>query len=325
MITLPGLRGDDPLGFFAALGLLSLSELELLPDLTLAWAQDQGLAASIGGVTSRKDLSGALDSAFHRLRGEETPLPCGLADFPPRKHGSAGSDPIRLPPDRMAEHFTAAERHSSGKSWAARWIIALSSQMSLRPKGDVDLTPFYAPTGQMTMRRSIFDAVAEAVEEIGSPTDALTAWRRTSFDGANFDYRAIRDGAVTTNGKPSNQGAPSPTWLATMAIPFFPLVDTSHGASAVGWQRAWLYAGYTSRSFVWPLWKQPLDSAAARIMVSHEALRLKEQVRNERTPPRLLSDIPMRGLGVFAVYGASRRTLSQGDGPLGPGLKLWPA
>jgi len=326
VIRLPGLRGDDPLGFLAALGLSSLSELGYLPELKLSWSTDGAVSAKITGVDSLDQLKTLLTNAFERIRSEGNPLPHGWPDFPPRKQGVKGSDPFRLPPEAMARYFTKAEQagSSGAEHWPGRWLIALSCQLSRKPKGDLELTPFYAPTGQMTLRGSVLDAVASAVGGLGSPVDALIAWRRVRFDGANFDHRAIRDGAVATNGTPLNQGAPSPTWLATMALSMFPLVDLPGGSRAVGWQRAWLYPGYTTRSLIWPVWRHELSAAAIRVLIAHEALELTNQVQNERTPPRLRSDRALPGLGVFAVFGASRRTLSQGDGPLGPAIQLWP-
>ncbi|WP_322818826.1 hypothetical protein, partial [Tepidiforma sp.] len=56
-------------------------------------------------------------------------------------------------------------------------------------------------------------------------------------------------------------------------------------------------------------------------LIDHPALRIEER------PGRLV--LPeartLAGLGVTAVFGASRRTESQGDGPIGPARLLWPA
>jgi len=166
----------------------------------------------------------------------------------------------------------------------------------------------------MALRSSLFEAPAAAVTKIaGGPSDALTRWRRTSFDGANFDERAIRSGAATTDGKPANEGAPSPTWLAVMAIRLFPMTDGPRTAATAGWQRVRLYPAYTRRSLVWPAWQPPLAAAAIRTLLTHPALQLSES-SGQVTYSRRSSD-QLRGLGVTAVFGASRGTRSQGDGP----------
>lgn len=320
MLELPGLRGDDSLGFLAAIGLSALAEQEELPPLRLSWTTQATPVAIVEGADSVDELGAALHDAFQRLDARQAALPGVDRGFPLPKTGS-GKDPMRMPPDAMARLFeNAAEAWvQAGERWHARWLIALCAQVTTKKEGDVELSPFYAPSGQMAMRTSIFDKTMEAVEAVGGPADALLSWRRTVYDGANFDGRAKRDAAVTTSGKPDNRGAPSPTWLAAMGIRQFAMADNAAGVAAVGWQRVRLYPGYTSRSLVWPTWKPLLDPPAVRALLAHPALRIR------RTQGRWSFSKPndLVGLQVTGVYGASRRTLQQGDGPLGPSVRLW--
>lgn len=323
-ITAPGLRGNDALGFLAAIGLLSLAEQGEIPALRLAWDVRSGYQAVVDGpYRSAGELGDHLRAAFERIRDSGRVLPGVDPDFPQRKEGS-GSDPMRMPPEQMARFYQQAERGwlEQGDPWMARWLVALAAQCAVKDdkRRDVELTPFYAPSGQMSLRTSIFEKTMEAVDAVGGPADALTQWRRTAYDGANFDERAKRDAGVTTSGKANNQGAPSPTWLAAMGMRFFVLADGGQSVSTVGWQRVSLYEGYTSRSLVWPLWEPPLDPPAVRVVLAHPALRLERSGDRRFRPsdPRALE-----GLGVARVFGASRRTLSQGDGPLGAAVQIW--
>lgn len=322
-ISIPALRGDDPLGFLAALGLLALSEQGELPPLRLGWVGRSAPIASVdASVPDVEALSLSLTDAFARIRQRGEVVPGLGPDFPLPPAGST-TDPMRMSREDMARWYAVAdERWRLGEPWFARWLIALAAQTAVsdEDRGDVVLTPFYAPTGRMTMRVSIFDKTVEAVEVVGGPGDAVRRWRRARYDGANFDDRAKRDAGVTTWGKADNQGAPSATWLAAMAIRLFTIVDKGLTARAVGWQPVRMYPGFTARSLVWPIWSKPLDAAAIRVLLSHDALRLAG-VGTEVAP----ADPPMlEALGVGAVFGTSRRTLSQGDGPLGPARRLWP-
>lgn len=324
MFELPGLRGDDALGFLAALGLVALSEQGALPALRLAWAGGSAPEAVVeGDVSSRDELADRLDDAFACLRAEDRAAPRLEADFPWRKQGS-GSDPMRMAPARLSElaRRAAGAWLKDDNPWPARWLLALSTQTQVTdPKrGDVVLTPFYAPSGQMSLRVSLWDKTAAAVEAVEGPRDALTGWRRTDYDGANFDHRAKRDAAVTTWGKAANQGAPSSTWLAVMAMWLFPLVEQPGGVRSVGWQRVRLYPSYTHRSLVWPVWAPPLDVAAVRTLLAHPALKLRRSASGTWQPS---DSEALAGLGVRAMFGSSRSTLSQGDGPLGPTVRLW--
>lgn len=323
---LPGLRGDDSLGFLAAIGIIALSEQEEIPPLRLAWNIRAGLAAVVESeVVSVDALAQELRAAFERLQASEGVIPGVDTDFPPRKQGVSGGDPMRMSREEMSELYWRAERAhlDGGNPWTGRWLVALAAQLTRKDteRGDVELTPFYAPTGQMSLRVSIFEKTMEAVDAVEGPGDALTRWRRMSYDGANFDERAKRDAGATTSGKADNQGAPSATWLATMGMRFFPMADEASSANTVGWQRVRLYRGYTRRSLVWPLWDAPLDAAAIRALIAHRALRLRPRGRTFEFP----ESGTLEALGVRRVFGASRRTLQQGDGPLGPAVELWSA
>jgi hypothetical protein len=325
MIELPGLRGNDPLGFLAAIGLLSLSEQRELPELRLAWHGGRARVATVEGeVQSVEELGRELLAAFDRLRGSQALIPGITADLPRRPVGT--TDPMRMTRDEMRALYEEADGEwiDRRNAWPARWLVALTAQTATKgtERGDVELTPFYAPTGRMTMRTSIFEKTMDAVEAVGGPGDALTGWHRAPYDGANFDERAKRDAGTTTFGQPDNRGAPSPTWLAAMGIRFFPMTDDGRGTAAVGWQKVRLYSGYTTRSLIWPIWQPPLDPVAVRTLLAHPALRLEVSSGRDPAPARPQE---LSALGVVYLFGASRRTLTQGDGPLGPARLIWAA
>lgn len=324
-VVIPGLRADDPLGFLAAVGLVSLSEQGELPPLRLGWELGGAPSAVVGGVADVDGLAHHMRTTLDRLDQESAVIPGVPADFPPRKEGTGGGDPMRMERERLRESvYERAHRDwRSGAPWFGRWTIALTASATIKDskRGDVELTPFYAPTGQMSLRVSIFEKTMGAVHAVDGPSDALKTWRRTGYDGANFDDRAKRDAGVTTSGKADNQGAPSPTWLAAMGMRFFAMTDDGNQVRTVGWQRVRMYEGFTYRSLVWPAWTPLLGPAALRTLLAHPALQLTVDDGQPKLPIR--NQTQLHGLGVTAVFGASRRTLQQGDGPLGPARPVW--
>jgi len=327
MILLPGLRGDDALGFLAAIGLVALSEQGEIPPLRLAWTAGAAPVALVDGeVATVEELSDALSGVLERLEERGAVLPGVDAEFPLRVVGT--KDPMRMPVEDMAAIYgDAAASQSDGRvseGWAAHWLLALCGQAATDKDDRVLLTSFYAPTGRMSLRGSLFEKTMDAVRDVDGPGDALTGWRRTDpklkYDGANFDERAKRDAGVTTHGDAANQGAPSPTWLAMMGIRCFPVVDDGSATATVGWQRIRLYPGYTRRSLIWPIWEAPLDGPGVRTLLAHPLLSVKES----RGDVMVTHGRRLGALGITGVFGSSRRTLSQGDGPLGPALRIWP-
>lgn len=328
-LVAPALRGDDALGFLAAVGIVALSEQGEIPPLRLSWNGRSAPVAAFDGVSSLNDLGDALRAVVERLGERREAIPGLGEEFPIVKKGS-GTDPMRMPRDEMAGLYAEADRRwtEDGDPRFARWLMALAGQATVKDakRQDIELTPFYAPTGQMSLRNSLFDATGDALRRIAikgdAPTDALVRWRRTEFDGGNFDDRAKRDAAVTTTGSPDNRAAPSPTWLAVMGICMFPMTDAGSAASTVGWQRVRLYPGFTRRSLVWPIWTMPLNPQAVRTVLAHPLLALEGPADDPRLPRS--AGAQLSALGIQGVFGASRRTATQGDGPLGPARRLWP-
>lgn len=322
-VLLSALRASDSLGFLAALGIVALSEQGEISPLRLGWRGNGTPTAAVEGPETVKVLGEELREAFERLLQSEGVLPGVSTDFPLATRG-VGSDVMRMDREEMQSLYRRFDTAwlEEGNRWPARWLIALAGQAAMRSGSFVDLTPFYAPSGLMNLRSALFAFPLDEARRVASgPIDALTGWvRRNGYSGGNFDSRALRDGAVTTDGRPQNQGAPSPTWLAGMAIRYFPLVDDGRESITLGWHRVALYPRYTLRSLIWPVWRELLEPASVRALLAHPALAVTEEARYDLRPAR---PADLRGLGVFALFGASRRTLSQGDGPLGPTMRIW--
>ncbi len=330
-IHVPALRGDDSLGFLASVGVLALSHLGSIPEVRLGWS-DQNTASAVFESDELHDvdeLGSAISDAFNELLADGAVLPKLPVELPLKKLGTAGGDPNRMTQAEAYELYSNAgvALLEEGDPWFGHWIASLYGQV-ITDKGRIKLLPLYGPFGQMSLRTSLYEKTMNAVEEVGGPQDALTGWLRTSvsegYDGANLDLRAKRDTSVSTRGKAENQGAPSPTWLATMSPILMPIAEGSRRWGAVGWQAVRLRRDLTRRSLIWPIWSAPLDGYAIQALLSHEALRvfgIDDKAKVGKRPKATGSKL--KGLGVRAVYGSSRATLSQGDGPLGAARLLW--
>ena len=322
----PALRADDPLGFLAAVGLVALSEQlsGTLGPLALGW---EGTLAPTAVCESTADsvaeLGERLGRALEPLYREHRILPAVRPGFPIKKVGSKGSDPMRM--QRSEVHVLrneALERWETGDRWLSRWVSALVAPAGMHHNA-VKLTDFSAAAGQMTLRGD-FEQAAHYAKSVNGPSDALTSWRRVNgYQGANLDCRAVRTAEFGTDGKPRSYGAPSPTWLALMGIRMWPIADNGVDVSTTGWLPLRLYAGYTRRSLVWPVWEHLLDAAAIRTMLASSLLNERASDRAELEGRLRRRSTSLRGLGVSAVFGSSRRTADQGDGPLGPATRLW--
>lgn len=344
-IEVSALRGDDYLGFLAALGVVSLAEHKLIQPVRLAW-ELQGHTpvavfypeSSSSGFSGLADLQKQVYDAFKSIHNKAELIPGTPTDpntgqpdkFPLPVPGKTKPewqkyyDPMRMPATYAAAWYAkAAEAWKNESSQLPRWLLALLSQVSTEQDGStVMLTPFYTRLAKLSMRGSMFENTIQAVQEVGGPKDAFDRWKRlTDYYGANLDGRAKRGSAYTTDGNTANAGAPSPTWLAMMALPFFPIADGRADLEAVGWQRVKLYPGYTNRSLIWPVWKEPATGAGIRALLSRPELKVtvdKEGRHHLAFPERL------QALSVIMVFGASRSAVKNGDGPFGRVVQLHP-
>ncbi len=323
----PALRGDDPLGFLAAVGLVALAEQmpDVLGPIRLGWEGARAPKAVLESTSSSlDDLKERLDRAFDAAQANGAVLPGIGPHFPVKKMGTHGGDPMRMDEKTASSRRQRAlDDYLGGERWLSRWVSAFVAPFAMHEKGFLEMTAFSAPVGQMTLR-GVFDQAVSFVSRSGGPSDALTGWRRAEdYQGANLDSRAVRTAEFRTDGQPQPYGAPSPTWLALMGVRLFPITDQGRRARTTAWLPVALYRGYTRRSLVWPIWEPPLDSPAIRVLLSDPILNATARGREEVERRLRESASRLRALGVTSVFGASRRTADHGDGPLGPAVMLW--
>lgn len=316
-IDLPGLRNNEPLGFLAALGLISIFELCIGADVRLGWS-------GVGGE-ARLELEDGwdLDRVVEALEGVVATLDdFNLVDarvqgFPIPKVGTSGSDPMRMPfAEARGLALHAANLERGGEAVMARWLSGTVNLCARRKpdKSDQALNPLYAPAGQQTFA-SNFSIALSAVKRCPQHLrHALVGWRRVpGFAGANLDHRAERDSAATPDAEVKNLGVPGATWLALMSVPQMRL--TGDGT----YQRATLFQrpARGRETMVWPLWRRPLAVAAVRALIEHPATRLSR----DKDGTLGLDSRSKRGLAaldVDALAWAQRRHLGKSAGPIGP-------
>lgn len=318
-LVLPALRGDDTLGFLAALGLLELCDSGLHVPVRLGWQGAGGAAVLDAPYDDVDGLASAVGRLAAGLSADGRLIPGSDASLirPPlgTHERKAMEDPGSLDPMRLPVGPAIARFHSMQDTEAsdvarvdARWLTALVNQVApaKRDTSDRRLTPLYSPSGQMTLYQLYRDAMVEVVRRPELLHEALSGWRRYPGSGANLDSRALVDAAEASRGKPSNREVPGATWLALQSVPWF----TQVGDGVRGETAGWLYprGGALLR---WPIWTPLLDPAAVRVLLSHPVV-------GEDAPTSAAA-----ALGVCAVAQAGRRALSKSAGALQPPTVMW--
>lgn len=324
-IHLRALRGDDALGFLAALGTLRLCADDLGDrDARLGWPDGPWNAATL-----RTRLAASVDELAARLMEvvEETKsagrlLP-GVDAYPLQAGGVSGSsDPMnrRLSfEDGRGLAASAVEAQPA----LSRWLRGTICTSAVEPHKDDATIGALAPSpifdvgpGTVHMARTLSFSLG-AISDVSVLVAAVSSWRRVDYLGAYLDHRADRNAALgqDTKHKFSSYGEPGATWLALMATPFFELRGTDRGGVAVvGW------SGRTRRQFTWPVWRPSIDRGAVTALLDHPDVR---DVEHERARPDRLND-RLSALGISAVYAAGRKMAGNYAAALGAARQLWP-
>jgi hypothetical protein len=294
MLQLPALDGRDPLGFLASLGLLRL----LAEDgarVRLSFSEQTATAVLHSPYGSAADVAAVLqDVVAHNPDSVVPGLPAG---FPRSKVGTRGSDPTRVGRGEY-RGYVESIRQSFGQL-ALRWQAAIATDLACDKQGKVILTPFFAPSGQQTVRSFFEKPVTMVRSQPERVLEALTAWRRVpGVTGEYLDHRVLRSKADHPRGESAEIGVPGATWLAIMALPLLRLTGDGTNAQSTLWRRL----PGRQAVMIWPVWQLPLDLPAVVTLIEHPGITL------DMVDGQYITDTTAwSALGVFAVAAATRR------------------
>ncbi|MGH2704515.1 MAG: type I-G CRISPR-associated protein, Cas3-extension family [Actinomycetota bacterium] len=125
------------------------------------------------------------------------------------------------------------------------------------------------------------------------------------------DHGANRYAAETPEGEPDMSIVPGATWLAMMALPYFPVVAMAAKVRTRGVD----LDSRRNRTLVMPCWRAPLDSSAIEVILDHPLLGLDKETGGARG-----TRAKLQALGVHAVLASRvvrRRVASQSEYYLG--------
>ncbi len=294
-VEMPALDGRSPLGFLAALGLLRVLDEAGVSPLWLSFSRESAATELHSPLASIDSVAGKLHEVVSADAGA---VVLGLDPGFPAPAGQRGGDPMRQP--RNSFRKLLADVRATDAKAAAEWMPCLFTDLAVDSQGRAELTPFCAPSGKQNLHTFFEKPLSKVRSDPEVLREALTMWRRVEgFTGEYFDHRVINSAADDPQGRAgAERGVPGATWLATMAIPLLRLTGDGRRIDAVLWHRV---AG--RQVMIWPLWHQPLDLPAVKVMIEHPCLKpaggQNLAVRSEAWP----------ALKIFAVYGAERQQI----------------
>jgi hypothetical protein len=293
-LRLPALDGRDPLGFLASIGLLRLLA-EDCADVRLSFSEQTATAVLHSSYGSADEVAAVLQDVV--ARNPDSVIPGISAGFPRAKVGTRGSDPMRVVRDEYRGHVETVGQFA-GQS-ALRWQAAIATDLACDKEGKVILTPFFAPSGQQTVRSFFEKPMTMVRREPELLLEALTAWRRVpGVTGEYLDHRVLRSKADHPRGESAEIGVPGATWLAIMALLLLRLTGDGTSARSTLWRRL----PGRQAVMVWPVWRLSLDLPAVVTLIEHPAITIDVADGQYVTDTTAWS-----ALGVFAIAAATRR------------------
>lgn len=247
-VDLPGLVGDEPLGFLAAIGLMR----QLMETAYLSWdPADRHAILHCHSYSSIADLVAALMRRLEMIgAGQAIPNTPG---FPVRRRRGT-PDPLRVRPAEYPGLLSRVSRSSGGQ----HWLAATVSNRTTDPDGFCVVNPLVAVRGRQTLGSFWYYPMLEVRQDAKRLlTEALSGWRRVeSSEGWLLDHRATYSADPGLRGPGGSMAVPGATWLATLAVDKFAYrrrngVDKGPIVPC-GW---WQVDG--QNVFLWPLWSLP--------------------------------------------------------------------
>lgn len=250
-IELPAVRGHNPLGLFAALGVLDVATRSL-PDrrVSLRWTESLEPNAILHGPDSLDHLIALCDA--DRARWASSPVLTWGPNGVPLDDLKPEPDALRRWIDEVAD-----DADCTGDRTDCDLLAALVAEGALAGKGDSKPTHLHFTAGQqrfLVMVRELRAGVdpERLVEALVGP------WRYDSrLPVLGWDVRGDRIYALrgADPAKEKRCGVPGADWLGFLGLRFFPVAARRGRLVTVGCAGKW-----RAETFTWPLWKSDLTA-----------------------------------------------------------------
>lgn len=293
----PGLQADNPLGLFAALGLLRvLQRHHVANNLTAPrlWFGGTGIATAFYDTALPRDA--ILDLVLKDAADQFDNPVLRLAYDNSGEWVAPDVDGAKWdlkPPKDVARRVLVSV--ASGQREHADLAGALFTDLIRDNNNNTKPTSFHFTAGQQAFLAMVNELRAgmsreDVIEALDGP------WRNDSkLPSMAWDSSVSRNYALRA-ANPSNEkrgSVPAANWLAVQGLAYFPVFADRD------WLRtACVHGGWKTSVFYWPVWTRPISSAAVAGLLRYD--------------PRKWSPKDYDQMGIALVYSASILRSDQG-------------
>jgi len=265
LLTLPGLDAQNPLGFFAALGLLQVLDLHATrtgrPIPSLAFIDEGQQAAQVSTTLSYSEVKALILADAAEQAGSRA---LRLA-YDPRvavEPDAAGAVRDLKPPPTVARAFL--DRLATSERRNADLAAACFSELVQDNNNNTKPTAFHFTAGQQTFL-SMVEELRAGLTDPDIDESLLGPWtNKSTLPSLSWDATATRAYALRA-GNPSKEKrgtVAAANWLAVHALAFFPVFPERGRLRTTG-----VDGGWKTSSFTWPVWRVPAAVRTIRALL----------------------------------------------------------
>ena len=296
-LVLTGMDAQNPLAFFAALGLLRVlddavactkgprprlgfhDQGSLTPYVVTSLSMDDVIRIVLEDAAVQAD-NPVLKIAYDKEGAERPP-----------NHPDASHD--LKPPPALAR--TVLERLASAPPRASRLGAAFFAEFAVDNNGNTKPTSFHFTAGQQAFLAMVEELRAhvsadDVREALVGPWVGSSKLPSLSWDSSVTRLYALRAGNPA---KEKRGSVPAANWLAVIGLEFFPVNVVKHRLVTTG-----VEGGWKNSTFTWPVWSPAANAATIAGLLRSEVQRLSSSERE--------------ALGVVAVLRSSIMRSDQG-------------
>lgn len=304
-LELPGLTGNSPLGFMAALG-VQVALAETSGELCLRWT-DSLVPAAI--VDSEFDVDEIVSRAISASRSWASG---------PALNPAPARDDVKFPANAIRDYLDKARGLSEGAlamSLVAENSLDAQSGTKAKPT-DLDFTSGNQKLLGM-MRRVLTgtspDDIAETILGAWHYSDRLPSLGWDIVDDRQYALEAFNPTDSKNNPKLSCPGAQC---LAVLGMLSFPVFRGGRKTATTACHGTW-----NQGCFSWPLWAHPVPLSVSRMLIAHASIPPEDLAGagsgSFRSRPRQFA-----GWGLFQIL-TSNIDRSSKYGRFGPPRVIW--
>lgn len=311
--SFPGLDGANPLGLFAALGLLHVYEDRWRrkrsgPRPRMCWIEGARWHPEIHGAGSIEEAVDVVLSDAAEWEAEPALRLAyskdGILVDPDAKGAILDLKP---PPAAFRKHLAQlADRAAAGDRRSADLTAAFGTDVAVDGKGNVKPTAFHFTAGQQTFLGIAADVrrglTAEMVREA-----LVGPWRHEgklltfAYDCTGSRQYALR---ASNPAKEKRGGDPGADWLALLGLAAFPVFPRGKLAQTTCVEGRWKEA-----AFSWALWRYPAAAPEVRSFLACAGMSAEtaaERWKLRGAPVRFQCSIQRSAQGGYGSFSPSR-------------------